>query len=63
MAIKRSIDFIDWLVKKGMATKTPNGVVLKQLTNEQLKSLRDEYKNWSTSEQLEFRTKKYVRQK
>lgn len=63
MAIKRSVDFLDWLVQKGMATRTSNGIVMKQLSSEQLRQLKYDYKNGDTSERLDFQRTKYVRKK
>jgi hypothetical protein len=63
MIIKRTIDFLDWLIKNELATKTVNGIQLKTLTTEQLKTLKNEYKHGTPSERLDFQKSKYVRQK
>ena len=63
MKIKRSVDFIDWLIEKKLAKKTPNGVVMETLSTDQLNQLKYEYTNGSTAESLERRKTHYQRKK
>jgi hypothetical protein len=45
MKIKRTVDFIDWLVSKNFAKKTPLGVVMNTLSTHELNQLKYEYTN------------------
>lgn len=63
MKIKRSVDFIDWLVEKKLAKKTPQWVIMNQLTPEWLNQLKHEYINGTPTEALERRKTHYQRKK